>query len=375
MGNQLVNLYRNVSPESNPLSVFSSPSVGGSNYNPQNAGTYNQQTQTETLPYGGGSFNPAGESKITPAPIFTGTENSKNSSDGLNYDKYKDPQTGKIMSPVEYANYLASKIPKGSGQISNYAGDAITNPNQSANELIGRATDLNNSRNDIATGTTDPYKVGSQSGIAYSPEQLKAIENAYAGIYDPALNDVFSRLKDKQAEDKQKADLETSMKAKVFSTNEAIRQWKATTGTGKSYNGSGGGVDDDTYNFSDTQLNKGASYAGMDRVTFDAIESGAIKNFYINMPNIFDEYQNKNIPFNEVFMNDLKAIENGEKTSGEVAETVNKTQIPLEVKAYLLQQIPKLSDEEKKPDGFWGNVGRGLSIMGDLVTGKEHYDE
>ncbi len=121
-----------------------------------------------------------------------------------------------------------TKYLKAQDEISvNYAGDAMTNPNQSANELKGRARDMNNARNDIATGTKDPYGVGNKSGIAYSPTELKAIENAYAGVYDPALNDVFSRLQDKQAEDAKIA----SREDRVFATNEAIRQWQATTGT------------------------------------------------------------------------------------------------------------------------------------------------
>ena len=149
------------------------------------------------MPYGGGSYNAEGGGGITPAPIFTGatTEAPKANS------KYTNPNTGLEMSPTEYANYMVSKLPKGSGDIGNYAGDAATNPNQTANELRGRATDLNNARNDIAVGATDPYKVGNQSGIAYSPAELKAIENAYAGIYDPALKEVFSRLEDKKAAD------------------------------------------------------------------------------------------------------------------------------------------------------------------------------
>lgn len=231
------------------------------NYTPQIGTTANSTPmmitpKTQTLPNGGGTFNPAGDSAITPTPIFTGAQpvnqiktvapkapqrnfykkdgsyyysdtNQKilnvnelqeasktgvevaapggqtgiTQIEGVNYDKYRDPKTGEIMTPEEYAIYLGNKIPKGNGEIANYAGDALTNPNQSAAELTERATNLNISRNDIATGTTDPYGVGNTSGIAYSPAELKAIESAYAGVYDPALNDVFARLKEKQAAD------------------------------------------------------------------------------------------------------------------------------------------------------------------------------
>jgi hypothetical protein len=118
--------------------------------------------------------------------------------------KYINPATGKYFQTAEeYGNYVATKIPasKPAGDIPAYAGDAMTNPNQSVTDLQGTARNLNNARNDIAVGATDPYKVGNQSGIAYSPQELKAIENAYAGIYDPALNDVFARLKEKKATD------------------------------------------------------------------------------------------------------------------------------------------------------------------------------
>ncbi len=72
---------------------------------------------------------------------------------------------------------------------------------------IGRlAYALNNTRNDIAVGETDPYKVASQSGIPYTAAELKAIEKSYAGIYDPALDSAFAKVKDKQAADKAAAD-------------------------------------------------------------------------------------------------------------------------------------------------------------------------
>lgn len=116
----------------------------------------------------------------------------------LDYSKYTNPATGQPYSPQEYADMMAKRA--GGGGISNYAGDAITNPNQTVEQLTGSAYDLNNTRNDIATGNTDPYKVASQSGIQYTPAQLKAIESAYAGVYDPALKDVFAKIDAKEKE-------------------------------------------------------------------------------------------------------------------------------------------------------------------------------
>lgn len=117
----------------------------------------------------------------------------------LDYSKYTDPATGKVMNPQEYADFLAKRVTGGS--VPNYAGNALTQGPQTSAQLTSTATDLNNQRNDIAVGATDPYKAASKSGIAYSPSELAAIEKAYAGIYDPALKDVFQKLDTKTKED------------------------------------------------------------------------------------------------------------------------------------------------------------------------------
>ena len=51
-----------------------------------------------------------------------------------------------------------------------------------------------NTKSNIATSTTDPYGILSTSGIAYTPAELKAIESAYAGVYDPAINTALSKV-------------------------------------------------------------------------------------------------------------------------------------------------------------------------------------
>ena len=215
-------------------------------------------TNTQTLPYGGGTYNPSvAGGAIAPAPIFTGaaptasTVQPAAASDSGS--KYINPQTGEKMSPQEYALYLSDKIPKGSGDILNYAGDAMTNPNQSAKELKVKATNLNNARNDIATGTTDPYGVGNKSGIAYSPTELKAIESAYAGVYDPVLNDVFAKLKDKEDADKAALTRKNMLEEKAIEHKyrmsekssggltgpQSYQEWTLAgglAGTGKTYN-------------------------------------------------------------------------------------------------------------------------------------------
>ena len=194
------------------------------------------KTNTQTLPNGGGTYNPAGKSEIVPTPIFQGAQAPVTPQTPIEqapdlYEKYRDPKTGDVMSPEEWAIYLGNKVPKGSGQIPNYAGDAMTNPNESANQLTGRARNLNNARNDIATGTTDPYGVGNKSGIAYSPTELKAIENAYAGIYDPVLNDVFSRLKNKEDADKEALTRKNMLEEKAIEHDYRMKE-KSVSGGG-----------------------------------------------------------------------------------------------------------------------------------------------
>jgi len=100
--------------------------------------------------------------------------------------KFINPATGEKFSPEEYADNYVNKF-SGGGQ-----GDI--------GRLSAEAMGLNNYRNDIASGEVDPFGVGKDSGIAYTASELKAIENAQAGIYDPALQNVFSRLETARAQ-------------------------------------------------------------------------------------------------------------------------------------------------------------------------------
>ncbi len=174
---------------------------------------------TRTMPFTGQTFQsavvappaapvvpaaPAAAPVFTPrtAPVAAPVASAPATSSapaGLDYSKYTDPVTGKVMTPQEYADFLAKRATGGS--IPAYAGDSATKGPQTTAQLQSTATDLNNQRNDIATGATDPYAVASKSGIAYSPSEMAAIEKAYAGIYDPAIKDVFSKLDQKQKED------------------------------------------------------------------------------------------------------------------------------------------------------------------------------
>jgi hypothetical protein len=175
------------------------------------------------LPNGGGSYaNPAldlnaamgsgGLTPVSPAPIFTGGKPPATtpppaytpppaapaSNTPSNIPKnYINPATGDFYTAKEIVANMANNMPvsKGNGDIGKYAGDVLMN----------QARGMNNARNDISTGQTDPYDITQGGKVVFSPTERTAIEKAYAGIYDPALNDVFSRLK--TAEEQKAADL------------------------------------------------------------------------------------------------------------------------------------------------------------------------
>lgn len=110
---------------------------------------------------------------------------------------------GTIKSPEQVANDIATTL-KGSsgvGDAGNLALQQFGAQNETAEQLRTDARRIGNTRNDIAVGETDPYKVASQSGIAYTPAELKAIESAYAGVYDPALDSALSKVESKQQSD------------------------------------------------------------------------------------------------------------------------------------------------------------------------------
>jgi hypothetical protein len=318
---------------------------------------------TRTLPNGGGSYSaplyspnkgygavdgaytygqsgwlktPTQQQAPAPAPVATPEVDL--------YAKYRDPKTGNVMSPEEYALYLGNRVPQSGldAEIPKYAGDAMTNPDESAESLMTRARNMNNSRNDIATGASDPYKVGANSGIAYSPQELAAIEKAYAGIYDPALNDVFARLKTKEEEKKREQDREDM----IFATNENIRQWRATTGTTKDGNASD--------LFTPTQINDGASKAGMTITAFKDLDQD-VQNFYINEPK-GDDGTGKAVPIKTIFKDRIATA----KTKAEIdalSEDISSSSLPESVKHHFISQLP-LPEPEKEAwyKKIWGTV-------------------
>lgn len=148
------------------------------------------------------SAPPAPQATATQAPIFSTPALQapmQPTAPAPDYSEYTNPATGALYSPQEYARVLARRM--NAGSVPNYANNAFMQGPQTADQLRGTATDLNNQRNDIAVGATDPYKAASRSGIPYTAADLTAIEKAYAGIYDPALKEVFNKLDKKEKDD------------------------------------------------------------------------------------------------------------------------------------------------------------------------------
>ena len=216
------------------------------------------------MPNGGGSYSSAGTAPVAPiVPAYAGNQNVPNApvapifTGGQTYNapapvtpavdvfaKYRDPKTGKIMTPEEYAVYLGNKIPasKNSGSLVNYATNQRNNPNQSIDQLTNTATDLNNARNDLAVGeksmfTGSDVTAGGEK-IIYSPTELNAIRKAEAGIYDPALSNVFNKLEAKQKAETLKTSQDFELQKLAKQHEYAMAEKAATAGSGvDNYNG------------------------------------------------------------------------------------------------------------------------------------------
>ncbi len=203
---------------------------------PTPSGTVPFSSVTRTLPGSGDTYeSPVVAPTVTPTPTkstaIVPPSVETPSTQTLDYSKYTDPVTGKVLSPAEYANMLAQRAT--AGAIPAYAGDSATQGPQTTEQLTQTARDLNNNRNDIATGETDPYKSASKSGIAYNPTEMAAIEKAYAGIYDPALKDVFAKLESKQKEEADAAALKNDL-AKMAKQHEYDIDLKSIVSSGNS---------------------------------------------------------------------------------------------------------------------------------------------
>lgn len=115
---------------------------------------------------------------------------------------------GTFKTPEEIAAEIGTtlKNASGTGDIGRISLNQFGADGKTAEQLATEARRIGNTRNDIAAGETDPYKVASDSGIAYTAAELAAIEKAYAGIYDPALDSALSKVEEKRTSDARAAE-------------------------------------------------------------------------------------------------------------------------------------------------------------------------
>ena len=134
------------------------------------------QMLNRNLPNGAGSYaSPVVAQPTKPIvpsskPLFPAgtTTTAATSAPAQPMTQYINPATGVQYTPAEYADTVAAKLQQAQSgpDIPNYAGNQLTEAPQTTDQLTSTATDLNNARNDIATGTTDPYKVAGGLEIA-----------------------------------------------------------------------------------------------------------------------------------------------------------------------------------------------------------------
>jgi len=246
---------------------------------------------------------------------------------------YINPETNDFFTPNEFVSKVKSTLPKQTYTIPKYAGDQLTEGPQTTEQLSSDTGRLSAEQGDIVSGTTDPYKVASKSGIAYSPEELDAIEKAYGGIYTPAIDTAIAKMKAQKDREDQ-----------IFQTNENIRQWKATTGSK-----SGG----DSEIFTQTQKNNGASNAGVSISAFDDMDTD-LKNFYIQNPmSTQTDENNKTMSVNDVINQAINNVKTGKEKAQDVSDEITNSKLAPSVKQYFISQIP-LSVEEK--EGYWSKI-------------------
>lgn len=173
----------------------------------------NPSAPAPSAPVSGPVQAPRPAGPVAPAPVAPSAPAPSAPAQAEVPANWKNPD-GSMKTAEQIAAEIASvlKTTNEMPDIGKLAGDQFGGAGKTAEQLQTEATLLNNTRNDIAVGENDPYKVASQSGIAYTPEELKAIEQAYAGVYTPALAGAISKLETKrlQDEEERKAALEAA---------------------------------------------------------------------------------------------------------------------------------------------------------------------
>jgi|GEM_PF-3642057 len=261
--------------------------------------------------------------------------------------EYINPATGELWTPQEYANNVAKTLPISKpkiGDVPQYTADQFSQRPQTEEQLVSTATGLRNVQGDIATGTTDPYDITRGGAVVYNPAEKEAIRKAYAGIYDPAITTALYKLDEKQKADAAAAKKEQDRLDKIFNTNEAIRQWKATTGSKSS-------SEDKT--FSQDALNRGSANSGLGIDGFSKLDKD-LQNFYINPPTELNPETNKMVPMYETFANLVRGANTGKISSKAAADEIEASTLPESVKHYFIDQLDTLPIAEK--EGYFRNL-------------------
>jgi len=105
--------------------------------------------------------------------------------------------TQDIPVPTEQP-IVKNTAPMVDGYSKDWLNDAQSGTADDFNKLYTQGANLNQVRNDIYSGTIDPYKLGVKSGIPFTAGQLDAIENSMGKSIDPVINDIKARIATKE---------------------------------------------------------------------------------------------------------------------------------------------------------------------------------
>lgn len=132
------------------------------------------------------------------SPLFTPQQNEIQDESIL--QEWINPKGG-FYTPDEVAENRLKNMPQQpEGDINRYIGQEYENPDMTADQLKEQMKLLNNARNDIAVGETDPYGL-IDADLQFSPAEIQAIRSAQAGIYDPAITSAQVKLEARQQRD------------------------------------------------------------------------------------------------------------------------------------------------------------------------------
>lgn len=164
-----------------------------------------QQTSPRSL---SSFWHPPLVAPVTPPRTGGGGSTYGGSSGG---SLFQQPQPQPEGNPTAMIEALKKSL---SGDVPAYAGLNLSQPRPTSIQAGTTANELQGYRADIGSGTTDPYKMASMSGIPYTASELKAIESAAAGVYDPAINSALARLEDAKSREEMKQKFEYDMALK-----------------------------------------------------------------------------------------------------------------------------------------------------------------